>query len=394
MSSKIASIRKDLYLDDDIIAVNAGSWGPLCRAAREAINEGYEYETIARGLDVKKMKEGYHGLSRYSDAISDAKEVLGKFLNCSPDEVALCDSTTTGMNIFLWGYNWEKGDEILAGSVENPAADVPLMVLAQRRGLKLTYADLKNGYADSVEAFKEMISPNTKMILVSDVTFSTGARVDLKGISRLAHENDILVVADGVQAVGNYPLDVKELEVDGYAMARHKFLCGPDGAGALYVDKEVFTQILPTYSGVFTDAEHGMSGKLVLMDTAQRYEVSTRPIPVIMGGTAAVEWFTDEVGWDFVYKQSRENYNTLWETLKDVKKVHLLSRKDQNGLLTFAIEGMEPIDVVNKLREHNIFTRTIIVTKPQGIRLAIGCWNRESDLNRIAEVIESIAKNA
>jgi L-cysteine/cystine lyase len=268
------------------------------------------------------------------------------------------------------------------------------MVLAKRRRLKLKYANLENGYVDYEEAFKEVISSKTRMILISDVTFATGARADLKAISKIAHENDILVIVDGVQAVGNYPIDVQELGVDGYAMARHKFLFGPDGAGALYVNKKVFPKILPTYSGVFTDSEHGMSGKLVLMETAQRYEVSTRPVPVIMGGTAAIKWLNDKVGWDLVYRKSKENFNILWDAISDIKGVQLLTERDQSGILTFSIEGIEPINIVNQLNEKNIFTRTIIVTKPQAVRISIGVWNRESDLDTIAQSIETIAKKA
>ena len=152
----------------------------------------------------------------------------------------------------------------------------------------------------------------------------------------------------------------------------------------------MFDRILPTYSGVFTDAEHGMSGKLVLMDTAQRYEVSTRPIPVIMGGTAALKWFADELGWAFVYDRLTSLYGRLWDDLHSIEGVHLLSQRDQSGLMTFTIDGVEPVDIVPQLREHNIFSRTVIVTKPNGVRISIGIWNRESDIERIAEVVASI----
>ena len=391
--NKLNYVRKELNLDNNIVSVNTGSWGPLCKASRDAISLGYEQEGIARGDNLNKMHE-FYGLKRYTNEINEAKSTIGDLLNCSPDEVALCESTTTGMNIFLWGYDWKPGDEIIGGSLENPAASVPLMVLAKRRRLTLKYANLENGYVDHEEAFKEVITTKTRMILISDVNFATGARADLKNVSKIAHENDILVIVDGVQATGNYLIDVKDLGADGYAMARHKFLFGPDGAGALYVNKEVFPKILPTYSGVFTDSEHGMSGKLVLMETAQRYEVSTRPIPIIMGGTAAIKWLKDEVGWDFIYRKSRENFNILWDAINDIKGVQLLTGRDQNGLLTFAIDGIEPINIVNQLKEKNIFTRTIIVTKPQAVRISIGVWNRESDLHTIAQSIETIAKKA
>ena len=57
-------------------------------------------------------------------------------------------------------------------------------------------------------------------------------------------------------------------------------------------------------------------------------------------------------------------------------------------------DGVEPAHVVAKLRESYIFGRTIVLTQPQGIRLSIGVWNRESDIERIAEAVNSIAKDS
>jgi L-cysteine/cystine lyase len=393
-TEKVECIRGELSLPDEIIAVNAGSWGPLCNAARKAIERGYEEEANARGDDPEAMCERRSGLTRYTEAIDEAKAVLTGFLNCKPDEVALCDSSTTGMNIFLWGYDYQPGDEIVAGSLENPAAIVPLRLLSKRRGVKLSYADLGNGDRDAVEAITKTVTDNTRMILISDVNFATGSRVDLKEISRFAHELGILVLADGIQAVGTHPVDVKSLEVDGYAMARHKFMCGPDGAGALYVNKEVFPQILPTYSGVFSDADHGMGKELNLMTTAQRYEVSTRPIPVIMGGTACVRWLCEGVGLSFIFNRCRKLYNELWDTLNEINGVEMISQRDQSSLMTFAISGLETRDVVARLREQYVFTRTIVVTEPSGVRLSIGAWSRESDLERIAEMVRVLARRA
>ncbi len=387
----LENVRRELHLTDKIVAINAGSWGPLSEAARVAMAQGIEDEADSRGDDPEAMASGAMGLTRYQGPIDEAKAEIAKFINCSPDEVALSDSSTTAMNYFLWGYDFEPGDEIIAGSLENPAAGVPLWIVAERRNLQLRYAAVGNGEKDSVEAVRAQITPKTRMILISDVSFATGARVDLKGISELAHRNNILVVADGIQAVGTHRVDMQELGVDGYALARHKFLCGPDGAGALFVRKSAFDRILPTYSGVFSDAQHGMSGQLVYMDTAQRYEVSTRPIPVIMGGTAALRWITNDAGLDFVFQRTEENYTKLYDSLSGIPKVQMLSGPRQAGLISFAIDGIEPVDIVNQLREQFIFGRTIIVTQPQAVRLSIGMWNRESDLQRIAEVVSEIA---
>lgn len=390
MSDKISYVRLELNLPDETIAVNAGSWGPLCSAARKAIEEGYATAARSRGDDPGYMREKGSGLVRYDEVIGEAKEELGRFLNCSPDEIALCDSTTTAMNIFLWGYDFQPGDEVVVGSLENPAALVPLRVNAMRRGVSLVFAELGNGGRDATEAIAGAISQRTRMILISDVNYATGSRVDLRAISRVAHEENILVLSDGIQAVGTQPVDVKELEVDGYALARHKFLCGPDGAGALYVREEVLSRIHPTYTGVFSASGHGMGDGVTLMETAQRYEVSTRPLPVILGGTACLRWLGEKVGWPYVFGRCRELYNGLWDRLSDIPGVTLISERGQSSLLTFSVQGVDPRDVAAKLRERNIFARTISVTEPVGVRLSIGFWNRESDLDAIAEAVSAL----
>ncbi len=379
-------IRKELHLSDEIIALNAGSWGPLCQAAREGIEEGYSSEASSRGDDPDAMRDKGSGLTRYSEVVAEAKDVLSRFLGSSPDEIALCDSTTTGMNIFMWGYDWKPGDEIIAGSLENPAAKVPLMILAKRRGVKLTYI---NQFDGTLEQLSEKISGKTRMVLLSDVNFATGGRVDLKEASRMAHDHGALLLADGIQAVGTSFVDVKELDVDGYALARHKFMCGPDGAGALYVSKDAMEVIEPTYSGVFSDAHHG-SGELTYPDSAQRYEVSTRPLPVIQGGTAAIEWIMDKVSLPFIVKRTTELYGALWEGLNDISKVDLVSARGQNSLLSFRVKGVEPKQVVDEFRKHHIFTRTVGALDPPVVRVAIGFWNRASDVEKIVDVVNGL----
>lgn len=382
----IEDIRKQLHLKEDVITLNAGSWGPLCQAARVAILEGYTAEASSRGDDSEGMRAKGSGLARYSEVVGEAKGVLSRFLGCTPEEVALCDSTTTGMNIFMWGYGWKPGDEIIAGSLENPAAKVPLMILAKRLGVKLTYIR-QNG--DTIKELEETISDKTRLVLLSDVNFANGSRVDLPDASKITHDHGALLLADGIQAVGTSYVDVKKLGVDGYALARHKFMCGPDGAGALYVSKEAMERVQPTYSGVFSDAHHG-SGELTYPESAQRYEVSTRPLPVIQGGTAATEWIMDEIGIPTIVERTTGLYQGLWDGLHDIVKVNLVSRRDQNSLLSFRVDGYESKQVVDKLRHHYIFTRTVGALEPPTVRIAIGFWNRESDIEKIVEVVKNL----
>ncbi|MFH1179888.1 MAG: aminotransferase class V-fold PLP-dependent enzyme, partial [Candidatus Bathyarchaeota archaeon] len=185
-------------------------------------------------------------------------------------------------------------------------------------------------------------------------------------------------------------VDVKELGIDGYALARHKFQCGPDGAGALYVSKKAQELIHPTYSGVFTDQHHG-SGELQPMPSAQKYEVSTRALPVIMGGTAATKWIMDKVGLEWIVDYTSKLYNRLWDALNEMSHIELVSERNQNSLLSFRVHNYESADVVERLRKNNIFTRTVSDLSPSPTRLSIGFWNRVSDMDRITETLSLLS---
>ncbi len=203
------------------------------------------------------------------------------------------------------------------------------------------------------------------------------------------------MLVDGVQAVGTVPIDVKALGVDAYAVARHKFMCGPDGAGALYVSSTIMERIAPTFSGACSDRAHGGGGGFLPMPNAERYELSTRAIDAYVGGTAALKWFMGEVGPEYAFARIAQLKRELWQNLSRVRGVHLLSPHDPPGaLLTFHVDGVAAGDVVSRLKPYRVDARTIEITKPAAVRLSVGFWNRDEDPGAIAEAVERVTRAA
>ena len=60
----------------------------------------------------------------------------------------------------------------------------------------------------------------------------------IKEIAKIAHEHGALMHTAAVQAAGNIPVDVKDIDVDLMSMSSHK-IYGPKGIGSLYIKKGV-----------------------------------------------------------------------------------------------------------------------------------------------------------
>ena len=165
--------------------------------------------------------------------------------------MGLTHNTTEGMNIGLSGLDWGAGDEVVTTTLEHGGALLPLYQLHRRHGVRITFADVGNGERDAaLTAIERAIHPGVRMVVLSHVTWGTGAVLPIGEIAQLAHEAGAQVLVDGAQSVGALPVDVHALDVDVYAFPGQKWLCGPEGTGGLYVKRAQLDAVQPTQIGI------------------------------------------------------------------------------------------------------------------------------------------------
>jgi L-cysteine/cystine lyase len=288
------------------------------------------------------------------------------------------------------GMTWNPGDEIVTTFEEHPGLLLPLALLARRFGVVTRYADIGDGASRVVEALASQITSRTRIIALSHVLWSTGAVLPLREISELARHNEIMVVVDGAQSAGQVPVDLHALGIDAYAMAGQKWLCGPEGTGLLYVRRDRFADIAPTFSRY---GQFEPSGYFIPAQGAMRYEFGEFYSPAVAAQEAALGWLGDEVGLDWAYDRIATLGADFRRRLTSIDGVNVATPSEpMAGLVNFTIAGLSPQDVTLQLSERG-YTIRYVEYAPCTVsaRASIGWWNTEEEVAGLAAAVADLA---
>ena len=110
---------------------------------------------------------------------------------------------------------------------------MPWHFLRERKGAVLKWVDVDDEGNFSLEAFEKALTDKTKIVAITHLSNVLGTVTPIKEIVKIAHARGIPVLVDGAQGAVHLDVDVRDLDVDFYAITGHK-LYGPTGVGALY----------------------------------------------------------------------------------------------------------------------------------------------------------------
>lgn len=376
----IERIRQELPATTAHIYLNTGTFGPLPACSVQVMQQRLQDELQAGRL-------GAAFFESMSATYQSARQAVARLLGAHEDEVALTGSTGEGLNIICYGLNWQAGDEVITTNHEHFSLLAPLYQLRERYGVAIRIADLgPNAERPAPEAVADLITPRTRMIALSHVTWTTGTRLNINEIGTMGRERGIPVLVDGAQSAGAIPIDVHALGVDFYSLPGQKWLCGPDGTGALYARPEALKAVTSTYVG-YHSVEDPHSEDWKLQANARRFEAGGRQTAAIAAQAASLNWLEETVGHRWLFEQIAALNAYAFHALQTVPGLTLRTpQASDSGLLAFILGGQSSEEVVAHLHErHNINTRTIPETN--SIRVSTGFYNTEEEIDTLVKAL-------
>ena len=330
----------------------------------------------------------------------ETREKICKFINAKEkSEIVFTSGTTNSMNMIIYGYfkNYLKeGDEVLITLSEHASNIVPWFMLEKEIGIKVKYIDLDDKHEVSIDNVKKAITDKTKVISIAMTTNVVGDTRPIKEISKIAHDNNILMVVDAAQGIAHSKIDVQDMDIDFMAFSGHK-MYGPTGIGVLYGKFDLLDKVTPFNYGGGMNAMFTKDGYVELREIPTRLEGGTPNIEGVLGLSAAISYIED-IGIDKINKYEKELRKYLISELDKLDFIDVYNREVDTNIVAFNIKGVFAQDTAVYLDKYNICVRAgnhcakILDNElniSNTVRISLSFYNNKEEIDLLINVLRN-----
>jgi selenocysteine lyase/cysteine desulfurase len=321
---------------------------------------------------------------RWTQRVEEVRGLSSQLLNADPQDIAFIKNTSEGVGIVAEGLAWRAGDNVVTAAEEYPANIYPWMNLANR-GVELRRVESR-GNRLQIDDVRSAIDSRTRLLSLSFVEYASGFRNDLDALGQLCREKNALFFVDAIQGLGVLPLDVQRTPIDFLAADGHKWLLGPEGAGLLYVRREVLDWLHPVGVGwnSVVGARNFAHIDFTLKPNAGRWESGTLNVAGITALGASLGLLLD-IGIANVAERVLALTDALYEKAQKAGFEVFSSRRteDRSGIVSLTVPGADVRQLVRRCRDQGI----VINQRAGRVRVSPHCYNSTEEIDRLVQVL-------
>ena len=338
---------------------------------------------LARQLD-----PSFYEYDEWRDTADDIREKIARVLKCPSDCIAHGTSVSDFNNLIAQGYPFKKDDLVCAIDKEYPSNILPWMLAEKRNILKFKLLDLQEPYP-TVEWLDQNLPDNTKVFVVSYVSFETGKAIDVSAIGEYLQQRNIFFILDATQALGGIGIKKSELLlVDILLCSSYKWMLGPYGHAFAYFSPQAqglveYTNATWTKSPNSQRADSLLDYTIETLPGARKYDrgqvANMLPLSSLDGSLDLI----NELGLDRIEEHNKNIRNYFLDNVS-FKKIKLITPRDaMANILCFYVPGVDSLLLAKKLKEINID----ISVREGNIRLSFHLFNTKDQIDKLLEFI-------
>ncbi|MTI95900.1 MAG: aminotransferase class V-fold PLP-dependent enzyme [Firmicutes bacterium] len=377
-----------IYLD------NAATSWPKPESVYSAVTKAMREASGNPGRSGHKLSLAAHR------TIEEARLLAAQLFNLSnPETIVFTLNATDSLNLALKGC-LEPGDHVITSSMEHNSVARPLEEL-QARGIEVTKVETSPVDGINMETLKAAIKSNTKLVAITHVSNVTGTVNPIAEIGVLCRERKLRLLIDAAQSAGTIPIDVNKCNIDLLAFPGHKGLLAPQGTGGLYIRDGLSLK---------TIREGGTGSRSELLTQPptgpERYESGTPNTPGIAGLAAGIRYIL-EAGVETIQHREAQLASRLITGLQRIPGLTIHgppAGPTRSGVVSVTFADMDVVEAALILdNAFNISVRSGLHCAPDAhntlgtlasggtLRISIGCFNSEQDIDKCIEAINSLA---
>jgi len=316
-------------------------------------------------------------------------------INAAPGSLTTFESVTQAFHALLIALpsGHLRGKKLLVAADCFPSNHFLLQGMGEKYGFTLKTVALRQGAAHvEEEDFLDAWTPDVGLALLTWVSSTSSARIDLNRMVAHGRRMGSLVGVDITQAAGLLPFDVNAPEVDFAVSTSLKWMCGTPGAGVLYLSPRLIPHCQPELRGWFSQ-ENPFNWDISRFSYApdiRRFDNGTPGCMAALASLPALDWHAEQDK-AAILAHNRALTAQLID-LADTLHLPLVTPRDEarrGGSVMVALPDSHPAQgVVASLRAQGITTDA----RSQTLRLSPGVMTSATGVARLAKALHTILR--